>query len=208
MQKRPMRATHKRRRAPMINARYQDKLRVLYTEQEIRKRVRELAAEINRDYHGKTLHVVGILENCFVFMADLVRALKIPVVSHFVRGDIHDRLEGEIPVREITYSPKVQAAGKDVLLVHGVMYSGVILDFLYRYLLAQGPNSVRTATLLEKAAEKKVDMSPDYLAFKARGKFLVGYGLGYEGRYHNLPCIAALGQRDTRRPSAGDHPRI
>ena len=165
--------------------------RVVYTQRQVQKRVREMAARINRDYRGRTVHVVGVLENCFLFMADLVRALKVPTVCLFLKAEIHDTQAGEAPVREIMYTPKVDAAGKDILLVDAILQSGVTLDHLCRYMLARNANSVRTATLIEKTDERKVDVPTDYVGFKHKGKFLVGYGLGYEGMYRNLPYVAA-----------------
>jgi hypoxanthine phosphoribosyltransferase len=165
--------------------------RVIYTRQQVQKRVREIAAQINREYRGKTLHVVGILENCFLFMADLVRALKVPTVCLFLKAEVHDTRAGEAPVREIMYTPKVDAAGKDILLVDAILQSGVTLDHLYRYMLGRNASSVRTAMLIEKTDERKVDVPTDYVGFKQKGKFLVGYGLAYEGMYRNLPYVAA-----------------
>ena len=167
-------------------------LRVVFTEKQIQKRVRELAEQMNRDYKGKTLHVVGILENCFLFMPDLVRQLKFPVICHFIKAQMHDSSSGGVAVREIMYTPKVEATGRDVLLVDGILQSGVTLDHLCRYMLGQNPSSVRTATLIEKTDERKVDVPTDYVGFKSTEKFLVGYGLGYQDRYRNLPYVARL----------------
>jgi hypoxanthine phosphoribosyltransferase len=168
------------------------RLKVVFDEKEIRKRVRELAKQINRDYAGKTLHVVGILENCFVFMADLVRALTIPVVCSFVRSQVRDSDSGLVAMREIMYIPPVKAAGKDLLLVEGVLQSGITLDHLCRTLLAQQPASLRTATLIDKADERRIDVPVDYAGFTLSGRFLVGYGLGYQEQYRNLPYLARI----------------
>jgi hypoxanthine phosphoribosyltransferase len=169
------------------------KLRVVFTAGRIRKRVRELAAAINRDYKGKTVHVVGILENSFIFMADLVRHLKLPVICHFVKADVRDgSTGGGVAVREIMYTPRVEAAGKDILLVDGILQSGVTQDHYLRYILGQMPASIRTVTLVEKTDERKVDTATDYVGFKITGKFLVGYGLGYQERLRNLPYIAQI----------------
>lgn len=170
-----------------------DNLRIVYSAKQLQKRVRELAKEINRDYQGKTLHVVGILENCFVFMGDLIRLLKVPVICYFVRPDVHDTAPGGVPMREIRYVPPVEAAGKDVLLLDGILQSGLTLDHLYRYILGQNPGSVRTATLIEKTDERKVAVPTDYVGFKTTGKFLTGYGLGYQDKYRNLPYVATVG---------------
>jgi hypoxanthine phosphoribosyltransferase len=167
-----------------------DDLRCVYPEKQIQKRVCELAKQIDRDYKGKTLHVVGILEDCFIFMADLVRHLTIPVVCHFLKAEIHDTSAGTMAVREIMYTPKVEAAGRDVLLVDGILQSGLTLDHLYSYVLGQNPSSVRTASLIEKSGERTVDVSTDYVGFKSKEKFLVGYGLGYQEKYRNLPFLA------------------
>ncbi len=164
-------------------------LRVVFTEKQIQKRVRELADQINRDYKGKALDVIGILDNCFMFMADLLRALKVPVVCHFMKVETRDRL---IALRELLYTPKVDVAGKDVLLVDGVLQSGVVQDHLIRYVLGQRPASLRTATLVEKTVERKVAVTTEYMGFKTSARFLVGYGLGYDEKYRNLPYIAAL----------------
>ena len=168
------------------------RLKVVFDEKEIRKRVRELAKQINRDYAGKTLHVVGILENCFVFMADLVRALTVPVVCSFVRSQVRDSDSGLVAMREIMYIPPVKAAGTDLLLVEGVLQSGITLDHLCRTLLAQQPASLRTATLIDKADERRVDVPVDYAGFTISGRFLVGYGLGYQEQYRNLPYLARI----------------
>lgn len=185
-------AAKKRAGARRPSAATANGFRVVYTEQQIRKRVREMAGQISRDYRGKTLYVVGILENCFLFMADLVRELKIPTVCLFLKAEVRDSQAGNAPVREIMYTPKVDASGKDILLLDAILQSGVTLDHLCRYMLGQNASSVRTAMLVEKTDERKVDVPTDYVGFKNKGKFLLGYGLAYQGKHRNLPYIASL----------------
>lgn len=189
--KKRSRSTPKKRRA-VSQASSGGNVQVVISETQIRRRVREMAKQINRDYQGKTLHVVGILEDCFLFMADLVRALTIPVICYFVRSQVRDSDSGLVAMREIMYIPPVDAAGRDILLVNAILESGVTLDHLCRTLLAQKPASLRTATLLDKAEERKVDVPIEYLGFKVSGRFLVGYGLGYQGQYRNLPYLARI----------------
>ncbi len=193
MKKRSKPSARKRDSSRVAKAPAGDTLRTVYTAQQLQKRVRELAKQINHDYRGKTLHVVGILENCFLFMADLIRSLKVPVICYFVRPEVYDTAPGGVPMHEIKYTPRVDAAGKDILLVDGILQSGLTLDHLYRYILGQNPSSVRTATLIEKTDERKVAVPTDYVGFKVAGKFLVGYGLGYQDKYRNLPCVATVG---------------
>ena len=189
MKKPPAAKSRKRHavvRAPGSNPR----LRMLVEEKAIRKRVRELARQIDRDYAGKTLHVVGVLEDGFVFMADLVRALKVPVVCYFVRSQVRDTDSGRVAMREILYIPPVDAAGKDLLLVEGILHSGVTLDHLCRTLLAKQPASLRTAVLVDKTGDRKIDVPVHYAGFQLSGHNVIGYGMGYEGRFRNLPYLA------------------
>ncbi len=199
MKKRKAKPAAKKRPAPRRSAakrpaapRPADGLKMVFSEKQIAKRVGEMAAQINRDYQGKTLHVVGILENSVMFAADLVRRLKVPTICRYVRADVRDTRAGNAPVHEITYTPPLDSTDKDVLLVDTILQSGVTLDHLCRTLAAQQARSVRTATLVEKTDERKVDVSTDYVGFQHQGKFLVGYGLGFQGRYRNLPYIATM----------------
>jgi len=168
------------------------RFKIVVDEKAIRKRVRELAKQINRDYTGKTVHVIGILEDAFIFMADLVRALTGPVVCYFVRSQVRDSDSGLVAMREILYIPPVDTAGKDLLIVDGLLQSGVTLDHLCQTLLAQQPASLRTAALIDKVEERKIDVPVDYAAFQISGRFLVGYGLGYQEQFRNLPFLARL----------------
>ncbi len=182
------RATTKRAAAPT------PRLKTLVAEKDLRKRVREMAKQINRDYAGKTLHVVGILEDSFVFMADLVRALTVPVFCSFVRCQVRDSNSGPVPMREIMYIPPVEAAGKDLLVVGGVLQSGLTLDHLCRTLLVQQPTSLRTAALVDKVEDRKVDVTLDYAAFEFSRRYVVGYGLGYHDQFRNLPFLARVAE--------------
>ena len=156
----------------------------------IRKRVEELAEKMNRDLKGKTVHVIGVLENGFLFMSDLVRRMKFPVICHFLKAEASDGMSGNVAVRQIVFTPRIDVDGKDVLLIDGILQSGVTLDHLLRLMMGQGASSIRTALLAQKVEDLKVDVATDYVGFKTKEKFLVGYGLGYQERYRNLPYIA------------------
>jgi hypoxanthine phosphoribosyltransferase len=191
MKKRAVSKTSKRPGATRA-AKSGARLRVVVAEKDIRKRVRELGRQISRDYAGKTLHVVGILEDSFIFMADLVRALTVPVVCYFVRSQVRDSDSGLVAMREIMYIPRVDAAGKHLLLVNGVLQSGITLDHLCRTLLAQQPASLRAVVLLDKADERTTDVPMEYAGFRVSGRYLVGYGLAYQEQYRNLPFLARV----------------
>jgi hypoxanthine phosphoribosyltransferase len=155
---------------------------------QIKKRVQEIARQISRDYQGRTLHVVAVMENGFIFMADLVRELDIPVVCQFVKGEFNDEHPSTM---EIFYSPEVEVAGKDVLLVEALIQSGVTSEFLLRNLAGRGASSVKLAVLLDKQAARRVSLQPDYFGFLLNDSFVVGYGLGDMHSGRNLPYIAA-----------------
>jgi len=178
-------------------------LELAISEKDIRKRVRELASEINRDYAGKTLQVVGILEECFVFMADLVRALTVPLSCSFVGVQVHDDESGRVAMREIRYLPPANVGGKDVLLVQGVLETGVTLDYLRRAMSARQPASLRIAVLLDKAEDRRADVPADYVGFRLGRKFVVGYGLGWGEQYRHLPFLARLREPAAERPRIG-----
>ena len=172
----------------MSNSLSQAYPRVILSADQIKKRVQEIARQISRDYQGRTLHVVAVMENGFIFMADLVRELDIPVVCQFVKGEFNDEHPSTM---EIFYSPEVEVAGKDVLLVEAIIQSGVTSEFLLRNLASRGASSVKLAVLLDKQAARRVSLQPDYFGFLLNDSFVVGYGLGDMHYGRNLPYIAA-----------------
>lgn len=162
--------------------------RVLLPAEQIRQRVQEMARQIARDYEGKTVYLVGVMENGFMFMADLVRELDLPVVCQFVTGVFK---ESSPSTTEIFYSPEVDVQGQHVLLVEAVIQSGHTTDFLMRSLMAKGAASVKLAVLLDKQAARRISLQPDYFGFLMSENFVVGYGLGNPHIGRNLPYIAA-----------------
>ena len=164
----------------------------IFSEEKIQQRVSEIGGQISNDYRQKTLHIVGILEDAFIFMADLVRAISCPVFCHFLKTAIHDVSEGRRSIREVICTPRIEAKGKDILLVDGVLASGVTLDYLMRHMENQNPASLRTAVLADKKHERKVEVPTDYVAFEVGKSFLVGYGLGYREQHRNLPYMGTL----------------
>ncbi len=172
----------------MSNRLSQEYSRIILSADQIKKRVQEIARQISRDYHGKTLHVVAVMENGFIFMADLVRELDIPVVCQFVKGEFND---DHPSTTEIFYSPEVEVSGKDVLLVEALIQSGLTSEFLLRNLISRGASSVKLAVLLDKQAARRVSLQPDYFGFLLNDSFVVGYGLGDMHSGRNLPYIAA-----------------
>jgi hypoxanthine phosphoribosyltransferase len=161
--------------------------RILLSAEQIRKRVQEMARQISRDFQGKTIHVVGVMENGFIFMADLVRELETPVVCQFVKADFND---ANPSTTEIFFSPEVNVEGQHVLLVEALVQSGITSEFLMRNLIGRGAASVKLAVLLDKQSARRVSLQPDYFGFLMNESFVVGYGLGERHFGRNLPYIA------------------
>ncbi len=168
------------------------KLEVVLTESEIREKIDELAARINRDYAGKELLVVGILRGAFIFMADLVRRLEVPVVVDFVAVSSYGDATVSSGIVRIIKDMDESVAGRHVLLVEDIIDSGLTLKYLYDYLKARGPASLRVCTLLDKPDRRQVDFQSDYNGFTIPDYFVVGFGLDYKQFYRNLPAVCVL----------------
>ena len=174
-------------------------LRAVITTDQIQKRVKELARQISDDYQGQTIQALALLENSFIFMADLVRALEVPVTCTFIKPRYRQQTSsGPSDVLEILFSHELDIRGKHVLLVEGLVHSGVTSEFLMNDLRARGAASVKLATLLDRQAARRVQLQPDYFGFLVDEAFLFGYGLGNPEQINrNLPYLAAATQTGT-----------
>jgi hypoxanthine phosphoribosyltransferase len=161
--------------------------RILLSAEQIKKRVQEMARQISHDFQGKTVYVVGVMENGFIFMADLVRELDLNVVCLFVRAESK---EANSTTTEIFFSPELDVQGQHVLLVEALVQSGLTSEFLIRNLAGRGAASVKLAVLLDKQSARRVSLQPDYFGFLMNESFIVGYGLGDQHFARNLPYIA------------------
>ncbi len=180
-------------------------MKVAFSRQRVEARVAQLGRSISRDYAGRTLDVVVILENAFLFGADLIRRISNPVVCHFVRSETRDVRMGGYDRREIFFSSPPQLAGRDVLLIDAVLHTGVTQDFLIKRLEESRPRSLRLAVLFDKPQERKVNLRAEYTGFDAASKHWVGYGLaGRKGLYRNLPYVGVASPDS--RPARGARP--
>jgi hypoxanthine phosphoribosyltransferase len=167
-------------------------LRQVIAADQIQKRVRELGRQISDDYRGQTVIALGILENSFLFMADLVRVIDVPIVCSFIKPTYKQSTRGESPLLEILFSHELAIAGKHVLLVEGLVHSGVTTEFLMNDLRGRGAASVKVVTLLDRQSARRVPLQPDYFGFLVDEAFLCGYGLGSpEQTGRNLAYVAA-----------------
>lgn len=165
---------------------------ILYDKETISNKVKELAAQISRDYAGKDLLLVGILKGAFVFMADLIREIEIPVELDFMDVSSYGMStvsSGEVRIlKDLDYSIK----DRDVLVVEDIIDTGLTLKYIKDLLLKREPRSVKTCCLLDKPARRKADIDADYVGFIIPDEFIVGYGIDYAEKYRNIPEICIL----------------
>jgi hypoxanthine phosphoribosyltransferase len=171
------------------------KVDVLLTEEQLRSRIAEMAAAISRDYQGKPLKLVGVLKGSFVFMADLARAIDLPVKVDFIGTTSYQGTKSSGVVR-ITNDLSWPIAGEHVLLVEDIVDTGLTMQYLLSNLETRGPASVKVCALLHKPTRAKVEVPIAYKGFDIPDAFVVGYGLDWDGRLRNLPYIGVLRGRD------------
>jgi len=175
-------------------------VKVALTRKRLGARVEQMGRKISRDYAGRTLDVVIVLENAFLFAADLVREIEGPVACHFVRSEMREvRLSGH-NYREIFFSPPPELRGRDVLVVDAVLNTGVTQDFLLKRLEESRPRTLRLAVLFDKPESRKVNVQAEYTGFDAASKNWIGYGLSdSKGLCRNLPFVGTKGSRASSR---------
>lgn len=152
----------------------------------------ELGNALSRDYAGKDLTLVGVLHGAVVFLADLVRAISIPLTLDFVRISSYGRGTRPSGVIKITADLSISIRDRNVLIVEDIIDSGRTIDYLLRKLDRQRPRSLRVCVLLDKAERRERHVPLDYVGFAIPDEFVVGYGLDYGGLYRNLPHVAVL----------------
>ena len=170
----------------------EDILQVLYTEEQIQDKVRELGEQISRDYAGKTPLLVSVLKGSFVFMADLVRNIDIPCTIDFMAVSSYGsgtKTTGEV---KIIKDLDQRLDGKDVIVVEDILDSGVTLSYLMEILKARGAKSLTLCTFLDKPERRKRPVQVQYSGYTVPDEFIVGYGLDYDEKYRNLPYLGIL----------------
>lgn len=166
--------------------------RILFSREELLKRIEELGTEITRDYTGKNLLVLAILKGAVPFMADLIQHIKIPLTYDFMAVSSYGASTHSSGVVRIMKDLERSVDGVDILIVEDIIDTGLTLKYLKENLSARNPKSVKVATLLDKPDRRKADVVPDYNGFTIPDEFVVGYGLDFNEQYRNLPYIGIL----------------
>jgi hypoxanthine phosphoribosyltransferase len=169
---------------------------ILFRREEIEATVKRLAAEIKKDYQGKQPLLIGILKGSFMFMADLIRFLDVPLEVEFIRLSSYGRgrsTTGKIKVVQGLRSP---IEGRDVLVIEDIVDTGLTISFLLDYLWKRKPASLKLCALTDKPSRRRVPVNIDYLGFTVPDKFLVGYGLDWDEKFRYLPDICFVEVKD------------
>lgn len=169
-----------------------DMERILLSEEELAACVRRLAEEINRDYAGKEPILVGILKGSFVFFADLVRQITLPIRVEFMAVSSYGGGTESSGALNVRLDMAEDIAGQDVILVEDILDSGNTLSHLLPALMERGPASLKLCVLLDKPDRRVVQVPTEYLGYSIPDAFVVGYGLDYDKKYRNLPYVGVL----------------
>jgi len=169
-----------------------DLLEVLITPEQLQRRIAELAAEIDADYAGRELMLVGVLKGAVMVMADLARAMHLPVSMDWMAISSYGSGTTSSGVVRILKDLDTDIGGRHVLVVEDIVDSGLTLSYLMQNLRSREPASVRVCVLLRKRAAAKMEVDVAYTGFEIADEFVIGYGLDYAERYRNLPFIGTL----------------
>lgn len=165
---------------------------VLYSPAELQNKVREMGRIITEKYRGQELVVIGILKGAFIFMADLVREIDLPVELDFMDVSSYGASttsSGEVKIIKDLDNP---VQDKHVLIVEDIIDTGLTLNYIVEILKKRGPSSVKICCLLDKPSRRKTDIRPDYFGYAIEDNFVVGYGLDYDEKYRNYPAVCIL----------------
>ncbi len=165
---------------------------ILVPAEDLERRVRELAADVSRDYAGKDLVLIGVLKGAVFFLSDLMRHLVIPCEVDFMAVASYGSATKSSGVVRILKDLDAVIEGRDVLIVEDIVDSGLTLQYLLRNLAGRDPKSLEVCALLIKPERRKVELKTRYVGFEIPNRFAIGYGLDHNERYRNLPYVAAL----------------
>lgn len=173
-----------------------EKIRVLISEEEVDRKIREIAAQISKDYAGKEIHMICVLKGGVFFMCELAKRITVPVSLDFMSVSSYGDDTKSSGVVRIVKDLDQPLEGKEVLIVEDIIDSGRTLSYLIEVLKGRNPNSVHLCTLLDKPERRVKDVNVDYCCFDIPDEFVVGYGLDYAQKYRNLPYIGVVELQD------------
>ncbi|RDY24403.1 hypoxanthine phosphoribosyltransferase [Romboutsia maritimum] len=172
------------------------KWEVLCSEEQISERLKELGAKISEDYKDKNLMVVSLLKGSFIFCADLVRNITVPVKIEFMTTSSYGHGEESTGKINVVADINTDLEGYDVLIVDDITDTALTMSHVMSHLKGKNPSSIKCCVLLDKPSRRKVELVPDYCGFTIEDKFVVGYGLNFGDYYRNIPYVFNVTNED------------
>lgn len=166
-------------------------IKTLLTREEVEKRIKELAKEIEKDYCGKDLLVIGLLKGSIMFMSDLIKEIDLPVMIDFMSVSSYSGTTST-GVINVLKDTDISVKDKDVLIVEDIIDTGLTLSHVKKLLEDRGAKSLKICTLLDKPSRRTIEMKGDYVGFEIPDEFVVGYGLDYDQHHRNLPYVGIV----------------
>ncbi len=165
---------------------------IMFTQEQIQARAKEIGAQITRDFAGEPVLVVGVLKGAMMWMADIVKAIDLDVYIDFIwTSSYGSDTETSGRVRVIK-DVEADLTGRNVILLDDIVDTGITMQYLKNYFEGRGPKCVKTCTMLDKPERRRVQVEPDYNGFSVEDRFIIGYGLDYAQKYRNLPYISYI----------------
>ena len=169
-----------------------EKIRVLIEESDLKKKVKELGARITEDYRDRDLVIISVLRGSFIFLADICREIKIPVIFDFMAVSSYGDSKVSSGIVRITKDLEFSIEGREVLIIEDIVDSGRTLNYLVKNLNARNPGSIEICALLDKDVPRKMENKVKYKGFDIPNKFVVGYGLDFAEKFRNIPFIGYI----------------
>ncbi|WP_297408001.1 hypoxanthine phosphoribosyltransferase [uncultured Cetobacterium sp.] len=164
----------------------------MISEDELQKRIKEVAKEIERDYKGTDLICIGLLKGSIMFMADLLKNVELDLAMDFMKVSSYHGGTDSTGVVKILKDVDEDLTGKDVLIIEDIIDTGLTLESVKKFLMSKKPKSLKVCSLLDKPSRRKVEMVGEYIGFEIPDEFVLGYGLDYDEIYRNLPYIGKV----------------
>ena len=170
--------------------------KILFTQEDITRRAKEIAAQIDKDYEGEEVILLGTLKGSVLWLADIMKYTTVDTRIDFITASSYGSSTSSSGVVKITYEPRINMYNKHVLVIEDIIDTGNTLKYLTAKLQERGPKSVRICTLLNKESRRVADLHADYVGFEVDDLFVIGYGLDYDQKYRGLPYISYLDESD------------
>ena len=170
--------------------------KILFTQEQIEQRAKEIAAQIDKDFKGEEVILLGTLKGSILWMVDLLKYMKTDAAIDFISASSYGASTTSSGVVKVTYEPQINMYNKNVIVIEDIVDTGRTLAYLLPKLEERGPKSVKLCTMLNKNARREDHIEPDYIGFEVDDLFIIGYGLDFDQKLRGLPYISYLDEKD------------